>query len=113
MCSCISGPHAHARRLSESLCARYRMTCCPGTDYPLRRSALRWTSRPPDGQAFARVEDARGLDVGNDVAFLAQLVHRPSDTDPGHQLLLSSVFDLAHGDVLPLHLSALTNLLCP
>src|SRR5215216_2780978 len=68
---------------------------------------------PPDGQAFARVENTRGFDVVDDFAFLAQLMHRPGDADPGHQLLLASVLDLAHSDVLPLDISAFTNLLCP
>src|SRR5437899_6656377 len=69
--------------------------------------------RPPDGQAFARVEDPSGLDIVNDFALLAELVHGPGHADPGHQLLLSGVFNLTYRDVFPLAVSALTNLLGP
>src|SRR5262252_1758307 len=69
--------------------------------------------RPPNGQAFARVEDTGGLDIINHFAFLAQFVHGPGHADPGHELLLSGVFDLTYRDVFPFSVSALTNLLCP
>src|SRR5262249_37205537 len=69
--------------------------------------------RPPDCQALAGVEDARGLHVVDHVALLTELVHRAGHADPRHQLLLSGVFDVGHGELLPLGFLAVANLLGP
>jgi hypothetical protein len=67
-------------------------------------------STPP---ALAGVEDARGLDVVDHLALLAELVHRPRHADPRHQLLLPGVLDLDHREILPLPFPAVADLLGP
>src|SRR4030095_3678197 len=69
--------------------------------------------RLPHRQALAGGENARCLDVVDHGPLLSELVHRAGHADPRHQLLLSSVLDLGHGELLPLGFSAVANLLGP